>query len=69
MNQMPTRPLRIFLVAGEHSGDALGARLMMALTAQRPGVTFSQTRQATMRFKPMSVLAVAAITAAKERSV
>lgn len=41
MNQMPTRPLRIFLVAGEHSGDALGARLMMALTALRPGVTFS----------------------------
>jgi lipid-A-disaccharide synthase len=41
MNQAPTRPLRIFLVAGEHSGDALGARLMMALTALRPGVSFS----------------------------
>ena len=42
MNQMPPRrPPRIFLVAGEHSGDALGARLMMALTALRPGVTFS----------------------------
>ena len=41
MNQAPARPLRIFLVAGEHSGDALGARLMMALTALRPGVAFS----------------------------
>jgi lipid-A-disaccharide synthase len=41
MNQVPARPLRIFLVAGEHSGDALGARLMMALTALRPGVSFS----------------------------
>jgi lipid-A-disaccharide synthase len=41
MSTQPSRPLRIFLVAGEHSGDALGARLMMALTAQRPGITFS----------------------------
>ncbi len=41
MNQVPARPLRIFLVAGEHSGDALGARLMMALTALRPGISFS----------------------------
>ena len=28
---LPTRPLRIFVVAGEHSGDALGAKLMAAL--------------------------------------
>ncbi|MBN9265540.1 MAG: lipid-A-disaccharide synthase [Hyphomicrobium sp.] len=41
MSVPPARPLRIFLVAGEHSGDALGARLMMALTAQRPGISFS----------------------------
>ncbi|ODT29534.1 MAG: lipid-A-disaccharide synthase [Hyphomicrobium sp. SCN 65-11] len=41
MSAPPARPLRIFLVAGEHSGDALGARLMMALTAQRPGISFS----------------------------
>ena len=27
----PTRPMRFFLVAGEHSGDALGAKLMAAL--------------------------------------
>ena len=41
MSPSPARPLRIFVVAGEHSGDALGARLMMALTALRPGITFS----------------------------
>ncbi len=29
--------LRIFLVAGEHSGDALGGKLMSALTAQCKG--------------------------------
>lgn len=28
------RPVKIFLVAGEHSGDALGAKLMSALTAR-----------------------------------
>jgi lipid-A-disaccharide synthase len=27
----------IFLIAGEHSGDALGAKLMAAMTAARPG--------------------------------
>jgi lipid-A-disaccharide synthase len=31
------RPLRIFLVAGEHSGDALGAKLMPALLRLHPG--------------------------------
>jgi len=41
MSPPSTRPLRIFIVAGEHSGDALGARLMMALTALRPGIAFS----------------------------
>lgn len=28
------RPLRIFVIAGEHSGDALGAKLMAALTTK-----------------------------------
>ncbi len=38
----PSRPLRLFLVAGEHSGDALGGRLMAALKAKRgaDGVVF-----------------------------
>ncbi len=33
MDQGPDRPLRLYLVAGEHSGDALGAKLMAALDA------------------------------------
>jgi lipid-A-disaccharide synthase len=33
----PSRHLRIFVVAGEHSGDALGGRLMSALHSLRPG--------------------------------
>ena len=41
MKTTADRPLRLFIVAGEHSGDALGARLMAALYALRPnGVTF-----------------------------
>lgn len=41
MSPAPKRPLRLFVIAGEHSGDALGARLMAALSALRPGgVTF-----------------------------
>lgn len=35
------QPLRVFLVAGEHSGDALGARLMAALRARLGDVHFS----------------------------
>ncbi len=31
------RPLKLFVVAGEHSGDALGAKLMAALGARHPG--------------------------------
>jgi lipid-A-disaccharide synthase len=31
----------IFIIAGEASGDVLGARLMAALNAQRPGLAFS----------------------------
>jgi lipid-A-disaccharide synthase len=29
------RPLKLFLIAGEHSGDALGAKLIEALRAGR----------------------------------
>ena len=32
-----TRPLKLFVVAGEHSGDALGGRLMAALNGQASG--------------------------------
>jgi lipid-A-disaccharide synthase len=32
---------RIFMIAGEASGDVLGARLMTALRAQQPGLMFS----------------------------
>ena len=31
------RDLRLFIVAGEHSGDALGAKLMAALNERRRG--------------------------------
>ena len=31
----------VYLIAGEESGDVLGARLMAALKAVRPGVTFA----------------------------
>ena len=34
-------PLRIFIVAGEESGDQLGYKLMQALRARSPGVQFS----------------------------
>ncbi len=33
----PTSDLRLFVVAGEHSGDALGAKLMAAINARRRG--------------------------------
>lgn len=41
MSDGRTRPLRLFVVAGEHSGDALGGRLMTALRSLCPqGVEF-----------------------------
>jgi lipid-A-disaccharide synthase len=41
MSSTADRPLRLFIVAGEHSGDSLGARLMDAIRALRPdGVAF-----------------------------
>ena len=42
------RPLKVFLVAAEESGDRLGAPLMQALRARRPGVEFSGVGGALM---------------------
>ena len=40
MNAASARPLDVFLVAGEPSGDQLGFKLMRALREARPGVAF-----------------------------
>ena len=41
-NALVVRPLRLFVVAGEHSGDALGAKLMAALKRAHPaGIQFT----------------------------
>lgn len=37
----PRKPPLIYLLAGEASGDVLGARLMAALATLHPGVTFA----------------------------
>ena len=41
MSEAATRPLRIYLVAGEESGDQLGAELMRALRRARPDREFA----------------------------
>jgi lipid-A-disaccharide synthase len=37
MSETSKRDLSVFIVAGEHSGDALGGKLMLALNAMSPG--------------------------------
>lgn len=37
MNKQAERPVRLFVIAGEHSGDALGGKLLAALKRRLPG--------------------------------
>ena len=60
-----SRCLRVFLVAGEQSGDALGAKLMAAIAARQPGrVVFSgvggdlMTEQGLVSLFPLSDVAI-----------
>ncbi len=46
----------IYLVAGEASGDVLGSRLMAALKAARPGITFAGVAGPRMEAEGMSSL-------------
>lgn len=51
------RPVRLFLVAGEHSGDALGAKLMRALKSRLGDrITFAGVGGADMRSEGLSTL-------------
>jgi lipid-A-disaccharide synthase len=52
----PQEALRIFLVAGEASGDLLGASLMRALKARRPDVTFFGVGGKNMRAEGLESL-------------
>ncbi|SFR03880.1 lipid-A-disaccharide synthase [Poseidonocella sedimentorum] len=63
-----SRPLRVFLIAGEPSGDKLGAALMEGLKSLAPGVTFSgvggprmEEQGLSSRF-PMEELSVMGLT-------
>jgi lipid A disaccharide synthetase len=38
---MSDQPALVYIVAGEASGDVLGARLMRAMRNQRDGLTFA----------------------------
>lgn len=52
-----SRPLRLFLVAGEHSGDALGGKLMAALKARLGGgVMFAGVGGAEMAAQDLASL-------------
>ena len=59
--------MKIFLVAGEHSGDQLGFKLMQAIRAKRPDVTFlgvggeAMEREGLKSLFPLSDIAVMGI--------
>ncbi len=59
---------RVFLIAGEASGDALGAALMRALRDKEPGVAFmgvggdAMTREGLVSLFPMTDIAVMGLT-------
>jgi lipid-A-disaccharide synthase len=46
----------VYLLAGEHSGDALGARLMAALKSARPGLSFAGVGGPRMQAEGLSSL-------------
>ncbi len=55
-NRAPLAPLHFFLIAGEPSGDRLGAALMAGLKALHPGVTFSGIGGPAMQAEGMESL-------------
>lgn len=68
------QPLRVFLVAGEESGDALGAKLMQALKQQYPGeIEFAGVggdrmgQQGLVSLFPLADIAVMGLTAVLAR--
>ena len=64
----PDRPLRIFVIAGEPSGDLLGGAVMAGLRSLRPDVTFAgiggpaMAGQGLTSLFPMSDLSVMGLT-------
>ncbi len=64
-----TRPLRVFLVAGEESGDRLGAALMRSLRTRVPDVEFSgvggggMAREGLTSLFPLGELAIVGFVA------
>lgn len=55
-NRAPTTPLHFFLIAGEPSGDRLGAALMAGLKALHPGVAFTGIGGPAMQAEGMESL-------------
>ncbi|NGM46709.1 lipid-A-disaccharide synthase [Rhodobacter sp. SGA-6-6] len=55
-NRAPASPLHVFLIAGEPSGDRLGAALMAGLKALAPGVAFSGIGGPAMQAEGMESL-------------